>query len=39
MAGLWRQMLDKLLGKWYVEKDYGKFLGGNMYRVYKPVWI
>jgi len=32
-------LVDKLLEKGYSEKDCGKFLGGNMYRVMKQVWF
>lgn len=32
-------LVDKMLEKGYSEKDCGKFLGGNMYRVMKKVWI
>jgi membrane dipeptidase len=32
-------LLDKMLEKGYSESDCGKFLGGNMYRVMKKVWI
>ena len=31
-------LVDKLLENGYSEKDCGKFLGGNMYRVMKQVW-
>ncbi len=32
-------LVDKLLEKGYSEKDCGKFLGGNMYRVMKQVGV
>jgi len=32
-------LVDKMLEKGYSETDCGKFLGGNMYRVIKQVWI
>lgn len=32
-------LVDKPLEKGYSEQDCGKFLGGNMYRVMKKVWI
>ena len=32
-------LVDKMLEKGYSETDCGKFLGGNMYRVMKTVWI
>lgn len=32
-------LLDKMLEKGYSEKDCQKFIGGNMYRVMKQVWI
>lgn len=32
-------LVDKMLEKGYSEEDCGKFLGGNMYRVMKKVWI
>jgi len=32
-------LVDKMLEKGYSETDCGKFLGGNMYRVMKQVWI
>ena len=32
-------LVDKMLEKGYSEKDCGKFLGGNMYRVMKQVWL
>jgi membrane dipeptidase len=32
-------LVDKLLEKGYSEEDCGKFLGGNMYRVMKQVWV
>jgi len=28
-----------MLEKGYSEEDCGKFLGGNMYRVMKQVWV
>ncbi len=31
-------LVDKLLEKGYSETDCGKFLGGNLYRVFKQVW-
>ena len=31
-------LVDKLLEKGYSEEDCSKFLGGNMYRVFKQVW-
>jgi membrane dipeptidase len=32
-------LLDKMLSKGYTEEDCQKFIGGNMYRVMKQVWI
>ena len=32
-------LVDKLLENGYTEEDCGKFLGGNLYRVFKQVWI
>lgn len=32
-------LVDKLLENGYSEEDCGKFLGGNMYRVIKQVWV
>ena len=32
-------LVDKMLENGYSEKDCGKFLGGNLYRVMKQVWI
>jgi membrane dipeptidase len=32
-------LVDKMLENGYSEDDCGKFLGGNMYRVMKQVWI
>ncbi|PQP35604.1 hypothetical protein C6A37_01750 [Desulfobacteraceae bacterium SEEP-SAG9] len=31
-------LVDKMLEKGYSEEDFGKFLGGNMYRVFNQVW-
>ena len=31
-------LVDKLLDNGYSEEDCGKFLGGNLYRVFKQVW-
>jgi len=31
-------LVDKMLENGYSEKDCGKFLGGNMYRVMDKVW-
>ena len=31
-------LVDKMLEEGYSEKDCGKFLGGNMYRVFNQVW-
>ena len=31
-------LVDKMLEKGYSEEDCGKFLGGNMYRVFNQVW-
>ena len=31
-------LVDKMLEKGYSEEDCGKFLGGNMYRVFDEVW-
>lgn len=31
-------LVDKLLENGYTEEDCGKFLGGNLYRVFKQVW-
>lgn len=31
-------LVDKLLENGYTEEDCGKFLGGNMYRVFEQVW-
>ncbi len=32
-------LVDKMLENGYSEEDCGKFLGGNMYRVIKEVWV
>ncbi|WP_455389280.1 membrane dipeptidase, partial [Petrachloros mirabilis] len=32
-------LVDKLLEKGYSEADCSKFLGGNVYRVMKQVWV
>jgi membrane dipeptidase len=32
-------LIDTMLEKGYSEEDCGKFLGGNMYRVMKQVWV
>jgi len=32
-------LVDKMLEKGYSEADCGKFLGLNMYRAMKQVWI
>jgi membrane dipeptidase len=31
-------LVDKMLEEGYSEEDCGKFLGGNMYRVFNQVW-
>ena len=31
-------LVDKLLDNGYTEEDCGKFLGGNLYRVFEQVW-
>jgi len=31
-------LVDKLLENGFTEEDCGKFLGGNLYRVFQQVW-